>query len=188
MIITICAVFVIAKIKRLSIKPFFRSWTVYPALLAQIVLIYAQFSVFLGSYSLIRYASFIKSACLFTFIIPIVYFRLFKPALIGSGLIISGTVLNKLVIGANGGKMPVFPSLSYLTGYVKPDMFIKAQDNIHILGDQSTKWKILSDYIDVGFSILSPGDILIHSFVFIILYQVIKTANRKNIKQNSERF
>ena len=187
MIITICAVFVIAKIRHLSFRPFFLSWTVYPALLAQIVLIFAQFSVFWNYYGLIPYASIIKSACLFTFIIPIIYYRLYKPALIGSGFIVVGTALNKLEMNANGGKMPVFPSLSYLTGYVKSDTFVNVQDNIHILGNSSSKLTILSDYIDVGFSILSPGDIMIHFFVFIIFYHVIKTVNHIDKEQILER-
>jgi hypothetical protein len=164
MIITICAAAVLIKIKGLQIKPFFRTWTVYPILLTQMVLIYAQFAVFLNDYTLIAYASWIKSACLFVFILPIVSFGLYRHALLGSGLIVAGTLLNKLVMNANYGKMPVFPSLSYLTGYVKPDTFLLAQDQVHILGNADTKWKVLSDYIDVGFSILSPGDVLIHLF------------------------
>ena len=69
---------------------------------------------------------------------------------------------------ANGGEMPAFPSLTYFTGYLKSDTFSKIQD-IHILGDSSVKFKYLSDIIDIGYSILSIGDILIRIFVVIII-------------------
>jgi hypothetical protein len=82
-------------------------------------------------------------------------------------------MLNKFVIRANNGKMPVFPTLSYFTGYAKPDSFIKVND-IHVLGDSSTKFKFLTDIIDVGYSIMSIGDIFIRFFVFIIIFNTIK--------------
>ena len=90
-------------------------------------------------------------------------FQLYKPALIGSGSIVFGTLLNNFVISQNNGKMPAFPSLSYLTGYIKPHTF-QAVNDIHVLGSGATHWKFLTDYIDFGYSILSPGDLFIHFF------------------------
>ncbi|GAA0727765.1 hypothetical protein GCM10008905_25750 [Clostridium malenominatum] len=74
--------------------------------------------------------------------------------------------------------MPVFPTLSYLTGYATPDAFSKV-DDIHVLGNSSTKLKFLTDIIDVGYSILSIGDIFIRVFVFIIIFNTIKHMNRR---------
>ena len=78
--------------------------------------------------------------------------------------------------------MPVFPSLSYLTGYARLDSFSIVND-IHILGNTNTHWKILTDYIDVGYSILSIGDVLVHFFAFFILYETIKALN---VQQSSK--
>ncbi|MGN0028014.1 MAG: DUF5317 family protein, partial [Clostridium sp.] len=77
------------------------------------------------------------------------------------------------------GYMPVFPSLSYLTGYAKVDSFSKVKD-IHILGNSSTKLKFLTDIFDIGYSVLSLGDIFIRCFVFIIIYNTIKKINLTN--------
>ena len=81
-------------------------------------------------------------------------------------------------MAANGGEMPAFPSLTYFTGYLKSDTFSKIQD-IHMLGDSSVKLKYLSDIIDIGYSILSIGDILIRVFVVIIIYVTVKKTNEE---------
>ena len=92
---------------------------------------------------------------------------------------LAGTVMNKVVMHYNGGKMPVFPSFSYLTGYTTPEMLTSGVDSIHIMGDASTKLPFLADFIDVGYSILSIGDIFIRGFVFIMLYATIKRTCSK---------
>ena len=79
--------------------------------------------------------------------------------------------------------MPVFPTLSYLTGYSKLDAFSKVND-IHILGDETTKLKILTDIFDIGFSVLSIGDIFIRFYAFLIIYNVVKSLNVTNDKMN----
>ncbi|NFR66958.1 hypothetical protein FDF48_16555, partial [Clostridium botulinum] len=59
---------------------------------------------------------------------------------------------------------------------------IKVND-IHILGDSSAKFKFLTDIIDVGYSIMSIGDIFIRLFVFIVIFNTIKHINNiKSIK------
>ncbi len=85
----------------------------------------------------------------------------------------SRNFLNHIVMAANGGEMPVFPSLSYLTGYLKPNTISKVND-IHMIGTSTVKYKYLSDIIDVGYSVLSIGDILIRVFVVIIIYVTVK--------------
>ncbi|WP_415337470.1 DUF5317 family protein, partial [Clostridium perfringens] len=98
---------------------------------------------------------------------------------IGSLFILAGTFLNHIVMAANGGEMPVFPSLSYLTGYLKPNTISKVND-IHMIGTSTVKYKYLSDIIDIGYSVLSIGDILIRVFVVIIIYVTVKKTNEKN--------
>ncbi len=106
------------------------------------------------------------------------------PGMAGAALMILGTLLNKFVIWQNGGKMPVYASLSRLTGYYSEEA-IRTADKIHSIGDDSTKFKFLTDYIDIGYSILSIGDLLIHAFVLIILYYVIKEVNNKTSQRSS---
>ena len=89
-----------------------------------------------------------------------------------------GSILNELVKHANGGKMPVFPTLSRLTGYFNEEAI--ASSSLHVLGNSETKLKFLCDYIDIGYSILSIGDLLIHFFTFIIFFFVMKTVTKQN--------
>lgn len=169
---------ILAKMKKFKFRYLFREWSFYPVLLTQSVLIYLQATVFLGNYYFIQYASFIKSAAILCFIFAILRYQLYKPALLGSGSILLGSLLNRFVISQNNGKMPVFPSFSYFTGYVKPDTFQSVHD-IHILGNAAVNWKFLTDFIDLGYSILSPGDVLIHLFSFLMLYALIREVNYK---------
>ena len=56
---------------------------------------------------------------------PEIVYREYISAIIGSIFVIVGGILNDIAISANNGYMPVFPSLSYLTGYAKIDSFSK---------------------------------------------------------------
>lgn len=176
MIIEIFIVCLFVIIKHYKLKYVFYSWTIYPVLLAQGILIFFQASVFWGTYYFVKFAPVIDTAIILSFVFSIFVFHIYKPAVIGSCSIVFGTILNKFVIAQNGGKMPVFPTISYLTGYANPQTFGSA-DSLHVLGGAATKFKFLTDYIDYGYSILSPGDVFIHLFTCIMLYYTIKAAN-----------
>ncbi|NLA85920.1 MAG: DUF5317 domain-containing protein [Clostridiales bacterium] len=176
MIFAILFALVLAKIKGYKLKPLLRVYALYPFAFLTAVMIYFQVCVFFHNYSWIKYAGYIKSIYLFSLVIPFLVYKLYKPGLVGALLILAGTFLNKFAIWQNGGKMPVFATLSRLTGYYSEEA-IKTADNLHSIGDASTKFKILTDYIDIGYSILSIGDLLIHSFALIIMYYVIKEVN-----------
>ena len=77
--------------------------------------------------------------------------------------------------------MPVYPTISRYTGYIKSNTLSIINDNIHVLGNGATKYKFLSDFIDLGYSIMSIGDLLIHLFVVIVLYNVIAEINKREI-------
>jgi hypothetical protein len=177
MIETIFIAIIFAKIKGYKLKPLFKCWEIYPIFL--FVLIYAMLNigVFLGNYSFIKYAAVLETLYIGSFFILIFKYKQYISAIIGSTSIFIGTILNKLAISANGGKMPVFPTLSYITGYVNPNMFSKVKD-IHVLGNSATKLKFLTDIIDIGYSILSIGDIFIRVFTFIIIYNTVKSINK----------
>lgn len=167
---------ILAKIKHYKLKYLFSSWAFYPILVSQLFLIFMQINVFAGNYYVLKYIPAIKMAIPLSYIFSILLYQLYRPAFIGCGFILLGTVLNRFVIWQNGGKMPVFPSLSYVTGYVRSNTF-DANSGIHILGNIYTKFAFLSDYIDVGYSVLSPGDLLIHFFSFLMLYYTIRAVH-----------
>jgi hypothetical protein len=168
----------LAKIKGYRLTPLLKEYSLYPFAFLTVVIIYLQACIFFHNYTWIKYTGYIKSIYLFSLVIPFLVYKLYKPGLIGASLIILGTALNKFVVWQNGGRMPVYATLSKLTGYYS-EAAIKTADNIHSIGDVSTKYKFLTDYIDVGYTILSIGDILIHSFALIILFYVIKEADNK---------
>lgn len=177
MLETIFIAMLVAKIKGYKLKPLFMSWEVYPVLAFSIIYIFLNMSVFFGNYNFIKFAGILEPIYICTFLILIIKYKQYASAIIGSSCIIIGTILNKIVISANGGKMPVFPTLSYVTGYVKPYAFMKVKD-IHILGSEASKLKFLTDTIDLGYSILSIGDIFIRLFTFIIIFNTIKSINK----------
>lgn len=178
MIIEIIIVCLLAKLKRFQLHYLFRAWTFYPILLMQCVLVVFQASLFFRQYMFVRFVPYTEMAVIFSFIFALFAFKLYTPAILGSISIGVGTLLNKLVIAQNAGKMPVYPTLSYLTGYVTPEM-LTSLDSLHSLGNPETKLKFLSDYIDYGYCILSPGDVFIHLFACIMLFELIKAVNAR---------
>lgn len=176
MIETLLLALILSKFKHYKLKYLFYEWSFYPIFVTQCILIFFQISVFCGSYYFVQFASAINTTITLSFIFPLLVFNLYKPAIIGSCSIVFGTILNKIAITQNGGKMPVFPTLSYITGYAKTGFFGVA-DSLHILGGDMTRFKILTDYIDLGYSILSIGDVFIHFFTFLMFYYTIKAVN-----------
>lgn len=186
MIVEMLLVCLFAWLKHYKVRCLFRSWIFYPVLIVQLMLVVFQFSIFFDTFFFIRFVPISESAIIFSFLFGIFRYRLYKPAMFGSASIIFGTGLNKFVIAQNGGRMPVFPSLSYLTGYLTPGMF-GSIDSLHVLGGADTKFKFLTDYIDYGYSILSPGDVFIHLFACIMLYSMIVAVNKdvSDLKENN---
>lgn len=178
---TILFALIYSKYKRYNIKPLFQRKEIYYVLAIEVIYICLQITLFAGNYSAIKYAGILKSIYLCTYLGLILKHQLYKEAIIGSGFILLGSMCNDLAMSANGGKMPVFPSLSYLTSYAKPEAFTIAYqvaNDFHILGDENTKLKILTDVVDIGYSILSVGDLFIRVFVVLIIYGAIKKINQ----------
>jgi len=173
---------IISKIKHYRIRYLFSEWSFYPELIVQVILIFFQVSIFCDTYYFVRYSLIIQRAVLVAYLFPLFALKLYKPAMIGSVSVVVGTILNNFVISQNGGKMPVYPTLSYLTGYVKFYSFDVA-DSLHVLGNEMTRFKFLTDYIDLGYAILSIGDLFIHFFSIIMLYNMVKAANERHASE-----
>lgn len=180
MLETILLTLLFAKIKGYKINVLFKSWEIYPIIILELLYILMQISVFNGYYGYIKYSGVFKTLYLSAFLFLILKYRQYIPAIVGSICIFIGSTLNNIAIGSNNGKMPVFPTISYYTGYIKKSDFFIVND-IHILGNETTKVKFLTDIFDFGYSIVSIGDIFIRLFVFIIIYNSIKCIN-KNVR------
>jgi hypothetical protein len=179
---TILLAFLFAKIKGYKIKPLFSSWTIYPIIIFEIIYLIGQATVFSGNYEFIGFMTKLKPFYLTTYLLLVFKYDTYINSIIGAGFVLIGGILNDIVIKANGGFMPVYPTLSYLTGYAKPEAFDLVK-GIHILGNSQTKLKILTDFIDLGYSILSIGDVFIRIFIFIIIYNSIKKISNTTLME-----
>lgn len=176
MIETILLAMIVAKLKGYKPLQLFKAWPVYLIIIFEIIYLILQVSIFIGNYSLIKYSNIMEKPFLSVFLILALLCKQYISAIIGSAFIVLGSFLNNTVISANNGKMPVFPTLSYLTGYVKEDLWMNVND-IHILGTSTTKLKFLSDIFDFGYCIMSIGDVFIRVFVFLVIFYTIKQLN-----------
>jgi len=175
--------FVVAKYKSFRIFPIFKHWAIYPILLWAMIYIYLEWAIWHSDYSLIIYANVFKAVYLSWFLILSIKYNQLKIYLKGMCFVFTGYILNYIAIRANNGKMPVFISNSWWTGYAKPDMFTKALEygDFHVMGDMYTKVIPLCDTIDLGYCCVSIGDILVRLFVFLVIYNSIKYLNQNNI-------
>lgn len=170
----------IGKIKGFEIKRLFKIKEFYLIIFMELLVLYVQFNIYIENYWVIQYSEVFKCVYLLSYL-PLIYkLSLYKEAIIGSAFISIGGIFNNIVIKANNGFMPVYPSLSKITGYYKYGAFEKVNDIHTLLGDGSKLW-YLSDIFDLGYSVLSIGDILIRTFVVIIIYSSIKKLNKNSL-------
>ena len=163
MIETVLLALLLAKCRGYRIAPFWKSVWFYPVFAVDLFSVFLQVQIFLHNDAFLPVAGVLKNG----------YMVLYKPGMIGAGCIVAGTVMNKIVMAANGGKMPAFPTLSLRTGYFDPAL-LEAPGSIHCLGTEATRLKFLTDYIDIGYSVLSIGDLFIRAFVVLIVFYAVK--------------
>lgn len=175
-----------AKIKGYQMKPIVKAYAIYPFLTAEILYLFLQIMIMRRNYDYLQYGVIFKNIYFLALVIPLFAYKLYKPGFLGATLVIIGSLLNRFAISHNGGKMPVFASLSKITGYYDSEAILTA-DKLHMIGNDATKYKILTDFIDVGFCILSIGDLLIHAIVFLIIYNVIKERNEAAVNEDDKR-
>lgn len=184
MLETIGVVLLISKLRGYKVSYLLTEKAFYPLLLCEVFYWGVQLSLFADNYAFLPYVAMFKSIYLCSTLFIIFRYDLFTYAIIGACFVVIGGWCNDLVIAANGGYMPVYPTLSYLTGYANNEAFGVA-DQLHILGNQTTQLKGLTDIFDIGYSVLSMGDILIRLLPGIILYKGIGRANEER-EQNKE--
>lgn len=179
MILFIALGILLAKIKGNRVSVVFKEISLLPLFILEILFWYFQMCVWMGNYSFIQYASMIQSLYILSLLWPVLKYKLFGYAVAGSGLVAVGSYMNKLVMNANAGRMPVYPSISKYTGYFVNGALEVSGDLRHVIMSDTTKLKYLGDYIDVGFSIMSPGDVLMHIFITLVIFGTINEFNRK---------
>jgi hypothetical protein len=176
MIETIVLAILVSKLKKNKISPIFKSWTIYPLMLMCLLYLILEIMIFKGIYFEIQFTTIFKTLLFLSVFILVIKYKLYASSAIGSLFLLAGSFLNFLAMSANNGKMPVFITLSKLTGYANNSCFSKIND-IHIMGNSAAHLKILTDIFDVGYCVMSIGDILIRAFIFIIVYKAIEKAN-----------
>ena len=183
MLIFILIPLLIAYFKGYRIWSVFRAVDLYPFFLTCACHGFFVVSAWLGNHEFVKYSEALQLVMLLTLVLPVIRRKIFTPALVGAGLTVLGTVMNRIVINANGGKMPVYPTLSKLIGFYKDGQLDGSIDSLHVLMDGSAKLPFLADYIDFGVCILSPGDLLIHSFASIIIYCTVASVCERKARE-----
>lgn len=176
MIETIIIAFIVSKLKGYYIKPLFKSWAFYPVIIMELLYWIGQVLIWNGYYEMSNILAIPKSIYLCSYLFLIFKYELYISAFLGSFFTIIGGILNDIAIKVNDGFMPVFPTISTLIGLASPGE-INISNDIHILGSAETQLKILTDFIDLGYSVLSIGDVFIRVFVFLVVYNSIKKIN-----------
>lgn len=182
MIETVLLVIIFARIRGIRISDIFRSWELYPVFVCAIAYVVLQIGIFSGHYNFIIFANIYRVVYSAAVFFLIYRFKIYKPSYIAIGFMFLGMILNQVVMHANKGKMPVFPTLTLKTGYITPDK-ISSIDGIHVLGDSATKLKFLSDIIDIGYCIMSVGDIMVRVFLFIVLFYSFKAIKKQGVSK-----
>ena len=178
MILFILLACLIAKLNKHRVAPVLRDVSLYPFFAVECAYWVFQGFAFSGDYRFLPYSRILQSAYIVSMLFPILRHKLYARAITGVMMVAAGTALNRLVMSANGGRMPVYPTLSKLTGYFDPQALSGGHDAVHIPMGADTALNFLGDIIDVGFSIMSPGDLLIQGFSAVIFYGVIKSLIR----------
>lgn len=179
MVLFILIAIVFAKLCGNRVTVLLREPSLIPMWILEIIFWILQACIWMEDYRFIGCATYLQTASILCLIWPILRFHLYPQAIVGAIMVGIGTLSNRIVMAANGGKMPVIPTFSGITRYYQQGALEVSQDVRHIMMSETTKLNFLADYIDVGFSVISPGDVLIHLFTTIVVYNVIVKLNQK---------
>lgn len=179
MIETVILCLTIAKLKSYNIKEALKDWSILLVLFTALVYVFLQVQIFSNNYELVKYSYIIKIGTFICYFIMAFKHKLYKQIIIAGGLVIFGSWLNTVVMQANNGLMPIFPSLTYATGYTDISI-IGIGGGFHVLGDHTTKLIPLADIFDFGYMICSIGDLMVRFGMGLLLYKSIKVRGRLN--------
>jgi len=179
MILFILLALIIAKLRRYHIRVLLREPSLIPVWVVEIIFWLLQICIWREDYRFVGYAGYLQTASILALLWPILKFKLYPQAIAGALMVGTGSAMNRIVMNANGGKMPVIPSFSGFTRYYREGALEVSRDVRHIMMSDATKLNFLADYIDVGFSVISIGDVLVHLFTTVVIYCVIAKCNQR---------
>jgi len=171
------------------IKPILKRWSMYPVIIMSIFYVYLQYTIINQNYYFLQYQHIIKNAILGSYMVlgldVLFRYEKYKEYIIACCSLLCGFILNKIVMHFNNNLMPIFPDISYSTGYTQYDMIINSNrfSDFHVLGNHLTNFIFLADIFDMGGSIWSVGDILVRIFAFIIVYFSVKEISKIHVNK-----
>jgi hypothetical protein len=172
-------VLTIAYVKDYNIFKALKDWTISLVLFTVVIYVAFQVMIFNNYYDLVKYSYIIKIGTIICYFIMAFKHNLHKHVIITCGLLLLGSWFNTIVIDANNGLMPIFPDLTYATGYTDLSE-IGIGGDIHVLGGADTKMIPLADIFDFGYMICSIGDLIIRLGMGLLLYFSIKKRSELN--------
>jgi hypothetical protein len=179
MIETVIIVLTIAKLKSYNIREALKDWSILLVLFTALIYVCLQVLSFNDIYDLVKYSYIIKIGTFVCYFIMAYKHKLYKQIIVAGILVILGSWLNTIVMNANNGLMPIFPDLTYATGYTDLNV-IGVGGDIHVLGNINTKLIPLADIFDFGYMICSIGDLIIRFGMGLLLYNSIKVRSEVN--------
>lgn len=193
MIEFILGAFLYAKLKKkYKIIKILNHWTSWLPLAFVLFYVILEIMIFNENYFFLTYSYWFKIATLMSYIPLCIYYKLYEsdnpkyqynelmkmmtsPMIIATLFLTLGSTFNRIAMYFNGGYMMTYPSNSYWTGYIKPQFI---GDGLHMIGSPYSAIIPFCNQFDLGYTVLSIGDILIRLFVFIIIYKSIKYSNK----------
>ena len=186
----------IFKYKKYSIKQIFKHWSIYPSIIMLIFYLYLEYTMFVQNYYFLQYQYIIKTATLLSYFPLIFTYKLYdnpkyisnnfmsvitSPMIKSGCCLLIGSIFNRIAVFFNNNKMPTYPNISYWTKYINDSGFI---DEIHTIGTSHSSLILICNIFDLGYGVLSFGDLLVRLYVFIILYYSIKNKNKYDERRN----
>jgi hypothetical protein len=185
MIEMILLAIIIAKYKKYKINYLFKEILFLPFLLLIMIFIIYHISI------IINYSPFVlftnnnyKNYQVLVLISPLLLLFKYLPPLrtiICFPLYLLGNILNTIAINSNNGFMPVFLYTSKLTGYYY--IVEKYGISVHTFHQEGVKLFLLTDILDFGYVVYSIGDLLIFTYIPVLIYYSIKQLNQKQASQ-----
>jgi hypothetical protein len=151
-----------------------KAWLIILSLLIQIS---AQIAVSKGIDFIQNYLGILQFAVYALLITAFYYNRQY----IGMCIIAAGSILNAIVMIANGGRMPVNADiLERLNLMEGADAVNSGQDIKHVFMDESTKLPFLGDivhppsFLSCFMQVVSIGDIVITAGLLVLVFEIVR--------------
>lgn len=178
MIEAVIIAFVLSKVKGYKVKYalYLKNWPLYIIIVSCLLYIFLVINSLYGRYYLIEYTSLYQSITIYAYIALIIVTVQKWYGLIATVFLFAGKLMNAVAVNANGGLMPVLPKF-IANNTINTINTITSIDKMHALASSTVKFAFLGDWIDIGYNVLSPGDVLMRIFAVMAIYYAVKNTN-----------